>query len=314
MSWSKDSLLAKARILFDKAFLEDRDDIFFGLLNAIALELLERAAIANISPTLLADNDEHQRNILYALGNPKGNPLPKSIATARVISLCEELIDDFDKKCRNICFSMANRRNAEAHSGEMAFIEFGSDQWLGDLFYVCNILSKSLNISLSDLFNDKIAEEAKMIITANEDNIKNKVMKEIEQRRNIFKSDSENNPHIIEQKIEENLKNIDLLSHEGYHKERCPSCGNFGLVSGKESGETKRYIDNNIEVLKNIISTGFQCNVCGLKLKLYQELKIASLPLHYTRRLKYTPEEYFGYEEMADSEDEGDPWMDYSNE
>ena len=66
MNWSKDALLSKAKLYFTKAFEEEKDSPFFGIFCALGLELLARAALANISPTLLADNANAQGNILYA--------------------------------------------------------------------------------------------------------------------------------------------------------------------------------------------------------------------------------------------------------
>jgi hypothetical protein len=49
MNWSKDALLSKAKIYFEKANKEDRDSVFFGMYSALGMELLARAALAQIS-------------------------------------------------------------------------------------------------------------------------------------------------------------------------------------------------------------------------------------------------------------------------
>lgn len=315
MDWSKDSLLSKARIFFSKAFLENRDDIFFGMFCSIGLELLERAAIANIHPTLLADQDDLQRNILYALNKPSGDHEPKSIITTKVITLCEKLIPNFDKDCKSICLAMAKRRNAEAHSGRMAFQEYNSDQWLGELFYVAEILSKNLDITLVDLFNKEIAEEAEITIAKIADDIKNKVLKEISSRKLVYEKDLINKPEEVEEKISVNINYIEKLSHEGYHKVSCPSCSNSALIFGNKVVKSQKLLhDNYIEILKYIIPTEFECKICGLRLESYQELKIASLPLHYSRKINYSPAEYYGFDDISDTESECEPWLDYSNE
>ncbi len=66
MNWSKDALLAKAKVFFGKACGEDMDSTYFGMYNALGLELLSRAALAKFSPALLADPSSTE-NLLYAL-------------------------------------------------------------------------------------------------------------------------------------------------------------------------------------------------------------------------------------------------------
>lgn len=315
MTWTRDSLLAKAKIFFEKAFLEDRESIFFGLLCALGLELLERASIAKISPTLLADQDDYQRNILYALEHKNGNTEPKSITTTKVIHLCEKLVDGYDKECKNISLSMANRRNSEAHSGAMAFIEFDSDKWISGFYYVVNILSRHLDITLHDVFDESVALEAETILTGVEDNLKTKVNKEIAVRKSVYNSDKSNNLQLIEQKIINNDITIKQLVHEGYHKVECPSCGNQGTIFGNASGETRKMLfDGAVEVITHILPILFECRVCGLILKSHQELKIANLPLHYNRKITYSPEEYYSTIAPIDSESDNEPYFDYSNE
>jgi hypothetical protein len=64
MSCEKDPLWAKSKLYFGYALEVPRDDARFGLWCAMGLELLARAAIASISPTLLADPDHNQKNLL----------------------------------------------------------------------------------------------------------------------------------------------------------------------------------------------------------------------------------------------------------
>jgi hypothetical protein len=68
-----------------------RDDPFFGLWCSFGLEILARAAIANISPVLLAEPDRDHRYLLHALGRGSERIERKSIDTACVLNLYLEL-------------------------------------------------------------------------------------------------------------------------------------------------------------------------------------------------------------------------------
>jgi hypothetical protein len=67
--WSVDALFNKAVLYVGEMERLTADDWRFGLWSSLSLELLARAALANVSPTLLA-NGKDWRNINYALGNP----------------------------------------------------------------------------------------------------------------------------------------------------------------------------------------------------------------------------------------------------
>ena len=68
MSWERETLWIKSKLFFEKGFDEEKEGPYFGLWCSMGLELLARAAIANFSPTLLAEPDREQQNILHALG------------------------------------------------------------------------------------------------------------------------------------------------------------------------------------------------------------------------------------------------------
>src|SRR5580692_11097907 len=67
VSWERDPLWAKSRLYFERAFAESREDPRFGLWCSLGLELLARAALASISPTLLAESDREHKFQLHAL-------------------------------------------------------------------------------------------------------------------------------------------------------------------------------------------------------------------------------------------------------
>jgi len=84
--WSADTLLAKAQLYIEQMDSTVADEWKYGLWSALTLELLARAALANISPVLLAD-PQNWRNIMHALGNaPTAKKFsPTSIGTKEVL-------------------------------------------------------------------------------------------------------------------------------------------------------------------------------------------------------------------------------------
>src|SRR5437867_12953061 len=117
MSWEKEHLLTKARLYFERAFAFPREDPRFGLWCAMGLELLARAAIAGISPTLLAEPDREQRFLLHALGRGSETTGRRSIGTAQVLALCGKLFPQFGPEQQDAARALINRRNDELHTG-----------------------------------------------------------------------------------------------------------------------------------------------------------------------------------------------------
>ncbi len=94
--WSKEALLAKSQMFFEEMLRHPRDDWQFAHWSTLSLELLARAALAHISPTLLAD-ERNWNNVYYALGHkPKASKfVPSSIGIVAVFNRLREILPDF---------------------------------------------------------------------------------------------------------------------------------------------------------------------------------------------------------------------------
>lgn len=297
MNWSKDALLSKAKLYFTKAFEEEKDSPFFGIFCALGLELLARAALANISPTLLADNANAQGNILYALGkkDASGSFKPKSLIVSSVLLICKEVISGFNEDCFKIALSLVERRNEELHTGGGAFAEYNQDKWIAGFYLCCKVLSESMGESLISVFGKEEAKTAEVLITQDAEKVKKEVMDRISARKKVYEETVKDSGDSGAAMIAKGTFMIDIRTHQGYHKVTCPCCGNSALIYGKEPDYGKEIIaDDEVIVRKDVIPSSFKCDVCNLKLSSYAELKAAGLPLHYTTTESYDPIEYFG--------------------
>jgi len=97
--WSLEALLSKALLYVEEMESYAPDDWQHRLWASLSLELLARAALAGISPTLLADRN-NWRNIYHALGNPPTAKrfAPVSIKVTEVLSILHELYPEFTKE------------------------------------------------------------------------------------------------------------------------------------------------------------------------------------------------------------------------
>lgn len=101
--WTAESLFAKAHLYVEQMEEATADDWQHGLWSALSLELLARAALAHISPTLLADASDW-RNLMYALGNPPTAKKfsPASISTNEVLRRLSDRLKTDCSVCRGV--------------------------------------------------------------------------------------------------------------------------------------------------------------------------------------------------------------------
>src|SRR6266849_4132516 len=102
--------------------LSSPDDWQFGVSSTFVLEFLACAALARVSPVLLADPNDWN-NIYYALGGtPKASKfIPRSVDVASVIKRLREIIPEFTPEEEGFAAQHVSRRNEELHTGGTPF-------------------------------------------------------------------------------------------------------------------------------------------------------------------------------------------------
>lgn len=299
MSWDKDSLLAKSKIFFEKAFQEDKETIFFGLFCAMGLEVLSRAAISRISPALLAEPDKEQQNLLHALSLGSAKVQKKSIGTAQVLNLCKLLIAEFTDDNLKAASALANRRNEEVHTGAAAFLEYKTHQWIEGFYKCCKVLAESLGESLVTLFDEEEAKVAELVIAERESKVIEKTKGSIAAYAKVFELKEEDERIALKAEAE---RQGEILSHSKHHRVECPACKSVATVQGETYGKDQiENAEDEIIVRQNVIPTKFNCPACGLKLNGYRELVVAGVGEHFTHKITYTPSEYY---DMSDFDEE----------
>jgi hypothetical protein len=318
MSWEREPLFSKAKLFFEKAFDEDKEEPHFGLWCAMGLELLARSAVAKVSPTLLAEPDREHQNLLHALNLGSSKKQRKSIATIQVLSLCQTLIKEFTESECTVASAIVNRRNEELHSGGVAFDEYPTQQWISGFYKCCKILSEFQGESLKSLFGEDLQKEADLILAEEAEEIQGKTKNQIAAHKKVFEGKEEKERTRLK---EEAQKNSDKLSSRGHHRVVCPSCGCTATVLGDPFGKDNiEHGFGEIIVRQSILPTKFNCIACELKLNGYNVLSAAGIGNHYTRRTTYTPEEFYeminpdDYVAIAERYDEIGPHNEYNNE
>src|SRR5690348_10617393 len=113
----KEGLLAKSRVYIQRAFrakmADDLDE--YQLWASLALELLGKAALANIHPSLVVD-PTHFESLFAASGLNVSTDI-KTINAKTLYNRLGHLSKYFDSRVKEFCDAISLRRNAELHSG-----------------------------------------------------------------------------------------------------------------------------------------------------------------------------------------------------
>jgi len=286
--WSAEALFAKALLFVNELERYAPDDWQHRLWASLSLELIARAALANISPALLADRKDW-RHIHYALGftATAKKVVPLSISTKEVLDILHELVPDFIKELRDACVKQCGYRNAELHSGEDYFTGLGTSAWLPQYYASCQVFLRSIGKELDDLFADH--EMAEGLIASIQDAAAKSVEKDIEAHKRLWEAKSpEDRTSSVQQATA-------WAGRYAGHRSVCPSCASPALLRGSRQGSVTTEIGQDAVVQKQtMLPSAFECIACGLKITGLSKLLACGLGDAFVATTTLSPAEYFG--------------------
>lgn len=287
--WSKDAYYNKALLNCEEMFANEDDPRKFGLWSTFVLESLARAALSNVSPTLLADSKAWD-NLYYSLGHtPRGKRfLPKSIDMAEVVHRLEAINPEFTQEMAGFVTAHLVKRNGDLHSGGTPFAGVDNAAWLPRFYEVCNVLLKSLGKGLDEFLGVERSQAAKEMIVAANDHSAKAVLGTIEQHKREWLSKSPADKQTLERNAE-----AWALRSVG-HRTCCPACNSKALVLGSPMAPPVKSIDGDVITEKQSqLPYKFECIACGLKIFGYSQLHHAGLGNPFTSTTSYDAVEYY---------------------
>lgn len=286
--WSADSLYAKALAYIEQMENHIAEDWQYGLWSALSLELLVRAALSNISPVLLADA-KNWRNITFALGaEPTTKKFsPVSVSTKEVLIRLTELLPNFTEEIAGFCTKHTESRNAELHSGEVVFSNYGASDWLPRFYQACDILLKSMGKNLSDFITDH--KHAEALISSLNDAASKSVSQDISAHAKVWSNKTE------EEKEKSRLQATAWATKQSGHRVSCPACKTTALLHGSPVGSvTTKIEDDEVIQRQSMLPSSFECIACGLKISGFSKLSACGLGTVFSEKTFYTAAEFFG--------------------
>ncbi len=283
---TKEGLLAKSRVYVHRAFRAKQANDFdeYQLWASLALELLGKAALASIHPSLVVD-PTHYESLFAASGINISTDI-KTIAAKTFYSRLVHLSQYFDTKVREFCDLISLRRNAELHFGEVPFQQMKLEAWEGRYWQAAEIIAGMLDSSLEEWIGADQARAPKELVSAAAEATLEAAKKRVEQSREHFlarpKKERENVLELSKTKHAYHYpKMFGLLSDHEWEVE-CPACTGRAFLAGIEY--SKEILDTapseeglEEEVEKQYGAEEFQCPTCDLHLDGRQEIEAAGI-------------------------------------
>jgi hypothetical protein len=248
LEWSSDTLWSKAKLFSEQAFSVDPRGELFPLLASLSLEALGKAALSKIHPALIADPRGEGQNVLYAFGVPTKEP--RTIVAKTVFSRLTLLVHAFTEDDAKACLLMAERRNRQLHTGEMAYADHKSGSWLPDYYRVVTILVEFMGRELVEFLGKSGATEALETNVREDQRINSGVIKRISACKQAIAA-------LTPDELTARRKNAEpkrswVVFGEGglWGKSHlCPACASKGLLTVKHfSDRPAEIVDSSIYV------------------------------------------------------------------
>lgn len=311
--WSSEALFSKALIYIGKMETTQLDDPDYGLWSSLSLEFLARAALSHISPALLADAHSW-RNVQFSLGHDvtlKGFT-PKSIGIKDVFSRLSEINPTFTQEIVGYCSQHIERRNAELHTGEMAFSGLKNSIWLSRYYKSCEVLLMIMGKKIENLFDmpDAVNNSIK--------SLSDEAGKSVKQDINAYKKVWDDKNH--DEKEKSRNQAAIWATRQSGHRVNCPACESPALLQGSPSSSIKTTIDNEQEEVvqkQHMLPSLFECIGCGLKINGFSRLNACGLGDSYVTTTTFTIADFYNLyteDEIDEARREGEEYATYYEE
>jgi hypothetical protein len=302
-AWSPEALYDKAARYMQQAQGLDSDDWDYALWSSLALELLARAALANVHPALLADPDRSGTHLVSALGF---EPIvkrfsPRSIAVTEVFTRLVAMLPEFSTEHEGFGILHTGRRNAELHSGEMGFDGVKGASWQPRFYQTCTVLLASMGLTLEEFVGADEAKVAEAIMAAAADESAKAVKVDVEAHAKVWQAKVEGERATLAAQAEV------WATRQSGHRVQCPACNSISLVTGGPvSAPVRKLEDDEIVERQEYLPGHFECIACGLKIAGLSRLAVVGLAGRYTNTQVYDAAEYYGQQE--------DEWAGYEED
>lgn len=295
--YDHEALWSKAKVFLNRAMDPDPGRSFDeqALWASAALELLGKAALARVSPLLIAEPTEEGVNILIATGLIEGTAKFTSVSASTIFKRCQRAFRPFSA---TDALKFADARNEYLHGPTIGFMTLPPEAWWPRYWALASILVTAQDREIEELVGPDRLSTVGAHLEQNTKNIEHRtesLIARAAQRLAQYRAGT------LPAKIQmEWQSNLDLTAGLTYSEAAiCPACGSTGTLEG-DDGSDRSY---NYEVEDDGCDPGwawatitvpadyFSCPACHLVLDSYELIEQADLPTTFDAIDDNPPEE-----------------------
>ena len=281
--WDPDALFIKAKLFLNHA-MDDESRQFDeqALWASLALELLAKAALAKVSPVLIAVPTEEGNSLLVACGLVEGDVRFTSVQAKTLFARCARAFKPFSEKESK---AIASARNDYLHAATPNFTPIPPDAWWPRFWAQAHILVNACDRVLEDLVGSDRVALVEVHLTKNKQNIEHRREMLIERARQRLGLYQSGQMRATEAQQWAQYRAGDLsagLSYSG--SSECPACGADGKLEGEDveaaKHEVEQVSEDDYDSWMELTVGGeyFSCDRCRLVLDSFELVDSAGLP------------------------------------
>jgi hypothetical protein len=295
--YDHEALWAKAKVFLNRAMDPDPGRSFDeqALWASAALELLGKAALARVSPLLIAEPTEEGVNILIATGLIEGTAKFSSVSAKTIFKRCQRAFRPFSA---TEALQFADARNEYLHGPTIAFMTFPPEAWWPQYWALASILVTAQDREIEELVGYDRVSVVEAHLEQNAKNVEHRteaLISRAAQRLAQYRAGT------LPAKVQlEWQSNPDLTARLSYSQAvGCPACGGAGTLEGEDSSDRSynyEYEDEehgpvSVSATVTVPADYFSCPTCHLVLDKYELIEQADLPTSFETIDDDPPEE-----------------------
>jgi hypothetical protein len=300
---SSEALFAKSQVYMQRALArKDGGDLDeYQLWASLALELLGKSVLAALHPSLVADPQSWES--LFAAAGKVVSTDVKTITAKTLFLRLGHMSPRFDKTVAGFCDAIAQRRNAELHSGEAPFRAMRLEAWQDRFWHAAEVILSMRDQNLEAWLGADQAAAPQVVLAHAAAALADAVRVRIDDARIAFgtRSSSDRKRALADLAGKTAIHFTDLFDRpgDGVWRHECPACRGQAFATGEAVSE--EIVDQGADrdwawetVERTYSPEEFHCPACELHLSGFAELEAGGLSDEHIeeeeRELEYEPE------------------------
>ena len=235
--WDADAFWLKSRLFINRAMDSDRQFEEQAFWASAALELLGKAALVRISPTLIANPNDDGISILVASGAVEYTGSFSSVQAKAIWSRCAHAFRTFNESEAK---KIADGRNEYIHSTGVGFDAIPQAQWWPRYWALAFILLEHLNETITSFVGAARTKQVEAHLAANKQYLERRLATLIGRANSLL---SRHRSGALSARLEAEWAQFTTSYRRHNEPRECPACGSEGEVGGDE------VVDSHIDYL-----------------------------------------------------------------